>query len=302
VSRRARIRAAAAASVALVIGLLLASGVVPNTFSLWEAEATNAGSVYGGGWIPAPAGANATTVGGASNSTVTLSWTTAGVSAGEPNPNPVTGQQLQIADGGSGGSASCGTYGNEGSTLGATATSTTDSDGSGTVPVPDWWCYQVISTSASSWTSTPMTLPPARLLVPTSVQLSNGGSSGKIDSGDQIIITFNQNLASMSSVTVCFPGKSPNILFIGDSACHDNSDTYTIGEITGLSIGGGGQHWNSSSVVVSGTQMTVTIGSGGQTTAVTGTGTFTAGSGVQSPGGTYACTAASCTATTSGSF
>jgi hypothetical protein len=301
VSRRARIRAAAAASVALVIGLLLASGVVPNTFSLWEAEASNAGSVYGGGWIPAPGGANPTTVGGATNSTVTLSWTTVGVNASEPHPNPVTGQQLQIADGGSGASASCGTYANEGSTLTATASSTTDSGGS--VPAADWWCYQVISTSATSWTSIPLTLSAARLLVPTSVVLHNGGTSNLLDSGDTITITFNQNVTGIpASLSVC-QQKNTQGIFIGDSTCKNPSDAYSIGLLKGIS-GGASVGAVSASASVSGAVVTVTITGTGLPTSGSG-GTLTASTSITTTGGLGACNSASsptCTGVASGSF
>jgi hypothetical protein len=305
VSRRARIRAAAAASVALVVGLLLASGVVPNTFSLWEAEATNAGSVYAGGWIPAPAGAHAPTIGGASNSTVTLSWTTAGGSAAEPNPNPVTGQQLQIADGGSGASASCGTYGNEGSALTATATSTTDSGGS--VPAADWWCYQMISTSATSWTSNPTTFTPTRLLVPTSVQFV-GNANGKIDSGEQIVITFNQSVGASSvpiNNGICQvkgATTATSSLIIGYSGTCGPGSSYSIGKVTNILQGPTGGF--TASVSASGAQVTVTATNKG-TTVGTG-GTFVAASSVTaSSGSPAACTSGSgptCTVTPSGAF
>ena len=53
-SRRARNRAAAAAAVALVAGILLAGGQVSGAFALFTGETTNKASTFSGGWIPAP--------------------------------------------------------------------------------------------------------------------------------------------------------------------------------------------------------------------------------------------------------
>jgi hypothetical protein len=289
VTRKARIRATAAASVALIVGLLLASGVVPNTFALWQAEATNAGSVFAGGWIPPPAPIS-DSVTGASNNQVQLSWTS-GHSATEPNPNPVTGQQLQIADGGSSGSASCGSYANEGSALSATATSTTD--GGGSVPIADWWCYRMVSTSATAWTSSG-TFSPIRLFVPTSVAISCSGTGcdGQPDSGDTIVITFNQNVTLSGSPTgLCLEATSLAIA-IGYSSCSDGVQG-SVGTISGLSFvkKTGGVTAN---ISASGNQVTVNVTASGSK-QVTGVGSFTAGSAVtSSSGGLAACTSAPC--------
>ena len=238
-SRRARIRAAAAASVALVIGLLLASGVVPNTFSLWQAEATNAGSVYGGGWLPPATTSGASlSVTGSNNDQVSLSSWTSGYYQTEPNPNPVTGQELEIADGGSSSSTGCpattsGSWADE-AALGQTASSATDS-GASAPTFTDWWCYQIVSTlTGTSWRSVPTTLGSIRLLVPTGVSYN---STGKIKSGTTITITFNQNItySGAASVAVCTWSTTDSVL-IGDTGCAASSDTPTVGRLNGGSV------------------------------------------------------------------
>jgi len=239
VSRRARIRAAAAASVALVIGLLLASSVVPNTFSLWQAESTNTGSVYAGGWLPPATTSGASlSVTGSNQDQVHLSSWTSGYYQAEPNPNKVDGQELEIADGGSAASAGCpahtGAGWNDEAALGQTDSSATDS-GANSPAFTDWWCYQIVSTLAgTSWRSVPTTLGSIRLLVPTGVSYN---STGKIKTGTTITITFNQNItySGAGSVTVC-TWSTTNSVLIGDAGCAASSDTPTVGRLNGGTV------------------------------------------------------------------
>lgn len=311
-SPRARNRAAAAALVALVAGIVLAGGQVTGAFALFTSETQNQSSTFSGGWIPAPSSLSDSITGG-SNGTISLSWTS-GSSTTMPNgnSNPVTAQQLQIADGGGGGSASCGSYGNEGSQLGAAVTSTTDNLGS--VPAANWLCYQMVSKSgvggAGPWTSS-ATFPAIRLLVPVSIAFAeHGGHAGSIENTDTITITYNQNISqSPSSIRVCTFATS---ILLGDTSggCTGVGDGTSIGKVTSLTIGAS-LDFKTSSTSVSGAVLTITLGgeNNGTTgrTTVSGTGTFTpAGTGVtSSPGGINVCTSTSgptCTVSTSGSF
>jgi hypothetical protein len=310
VSRRARNRAAAAAAVALVAGIVLAGGQVTGAFALFTGETTNQASTFSGGWIPAPSSLSDSITGG-SNSTISLGWTS-GNSTTMPNgnSNPVTAQQLQLADGGSGGSASCGSYGNEGSQLGAAATSTTDNLGS--VPAANWLCYQMVSKSGSGgagpWTSS-ATFGAIRLLVPVSIVFT-GNSNGRIDSGETIKITFNQDVASSSvhiNNGICeVKGTSSNgFLILGYTGTCGAGASYQIGQISGITIQKAGS--DTASVSVSGPLVTITAtSSDAPSQGITTGGTFVASPTITaSSGSPAACTSASgptCTVSPSGSF
>ena len=315
-SPRARNRAAAAAVVALIAGIVLAGGQVTGAFALFTGETQNQASTFSGGWIPPPSNLSDSVTGG-SHSTISLTWTS-GNSYSMPNgnANPVTVQQLQLADGGGGGSASCGSYGNEGSQLAANATSTTDNLGS--VPAANWLCYQMVSKSGTGgtgpWTSS-ATFGAIRLLVPISVAFADpGGANGQMENGDTITITYNQNISqSPSSIRVCL-FTSGGTLLIGDTtgSCGGTGDATSIGKVTGLTVNipfGSSRAYGTSSTSVSGAKVTITLG-GGLTfflPTVSGTGTFTpAGTGVTAnPSGLNVCTSTSgptCTVSTGGGF
>lgn len=282
------------AAIALLGGLVLAVGTVTGTLAVFSADAGNMNGVVAGGWIPAPSGLS-DSVTGAMNDQLQLSWTS-GASAAQPSPNPVSGQQLQIADGGSGATASCGAYGNEGSALSAAATSVTD--GGGSVPVANWHCYQMVSLSSGSWTAS-AEFPAIRLLVPISV-VFGGNGNGKFESGETITITYNQDVAAPSiNKGVCqVKGTSANgVIVIGFTGTCSASAGYGIGKITGITVGKTGS--TAASVSVSGPVVTITATGGGQN--VTTGGTFVSAAAVTgSSGSPAACT--SCTVAPSGGF
>jgi len=299
VSRRARNRAAAAAAVALVAGIVLAGGQVTGAFALFTGETTNQASTFSGGWIPAPSGASSA-LAGSPYSQETLSWTS-GASTTMPNgnSNPVTGQTLQYADGGSGGSASCGSYGSfKSESAGTTSDSVTGTN------VADWWCFQVISTSAGPWTSAAATFTPRRLFVPNAaVTLTEaGGHSGQAENGDKIAIQYNQTPTNPGTIAVqvCSTGS----IYIGAAACGGSP---SVGVITGLTITSTVSYPSSTSSVA-GSTVTITLGgaSNGASgrTPESGTGSFTgSGSGVTSSGGQNVCTSSpTCSVSTSGHF
>jgi hypothetical protein len=299
VSTRARSRAAAAAVVALVAGIVLAGGQVTGAFALFTGETQNQSSTFSGGWIPAPSGASSATA-GSPYSQVTLTWTSGSTTTmPNGNPNPVTGQTIQYANGGGGGSASCGSYGSfKTESAGTTSDSVTGSD------IASWWCFQVYSTSAGPWTSAAVVFTPRRLFVPSAAVTLTDAGGGHVnfsENGDRIAIPYNQtptNVASLA-VQVCSNGS----IYIGAAAC---SGTPSVGLITGMSINST-VSYPSSTGSVAGSTLTITLGGANNgvsgRTQVQGTGSFTSGSGVTSTGGQNACTASpTCSVSTSGDF
>lgn len=297
--RKARIRIAVASFAVLMLGGALTIGVVPGAGAVFTADTANPDSTAAGGWIPAPTGLATPAPAGYGAS---FTWTS-GASAASPSPNPVTGQQLWGASGGSGGSASCGTYALTASMPGPTTTSYTDAGSSGNNG--DWWCYEMESTSAGSWTSDAVTFTPVRVgLYPISVVFAGNGD-GKIDNGDTITITFNQDVATPAiNKGICqVKGTSSNgDLILGFTGSCSGTAAYAIGKIAGITVNKTGS--TAASVTTSGSVVTITVTASGQ--KVSGSGTFTSSTSVTSTvGSAQACTSASaptCTVTTSGSF
>jgi len=287
-------RAVGLSALLIVLSLALGYVHVGGTFAIWDGETTNAGSAFAAGWVgpatsigtPAPSGYGAS-----------LTWTPG-------TDGPVTGQELDSVDGGTGASASCGTYG-----LAATMSSATTSSytASGTSAANGhWWCYRLVSTSATAWTAS-ATFAPVRVgLIPTAVAFANGATatSGTIDAGDTITIAFNQNVTTVSGSNVCvFSGASgAGAILIGDTTCSSAAtDAYTIGRLTGLTIGGSGSQSLTATISAAGTQVSVAVTQTGPT--VSGTSTFTASTGItSSTGSAAACTAANCLVTATGGF
>jgi hypothetical protein len=289
---RAALRQAARLSV-LLIALSFGLGYlhVGGTFAIWDGATTNASSPLEAGWIPPPTNlATPAPVGYGA----TLTWT-AGAS-------PATGTKVSSADGGTAASASCGTYGSA-----TTVTSPTTVSGTSAAN-GHWWCYQLASASATAWQSKTAAFTPVRVgLYPVSVAIANGRNSGSLDSGDTIKIVFNQNIASVSGTKVCtFAGASgTGAVLIGDSTCSNSAtDSYTIGKLTGVSVGGSGSQSRNATISRSNATISVSVSQNGQT--VTGTATFTASTSVTSSvGSAQACTSASaptCKAVATGGF
>lgn len=296
-NRKARTRAAAAALLALVACGILAFGQFSGTFAIFSAETENQADVAQGSWIPAPA-AGSIAIGGTGNSQAVMSWT-AGGAASTPSPNPVTGQKVLFADGGGNASANCpsGTYPTTADTIG---NGTTNSDALTGSPFTDWWCYQVMSTSAGSWTAGPATFGAVRPLVPLSVTFSGDGN-GNLGSGDQIVITFNQNVSLSGSPSGVCTDATNNTIAIGYSSCSAGTHG-SVGTVTGLSFikfttG------LSATITASGTTITATVTSSGKSVATQAGESFTAGpADIASTGGWAACTVAACQPSPSGSF
>jgi hypothetical protein len=283
---KARRWVAAAALLLLVAGGALAYGQTSGTFALFSAETKNPNGIFQGGWIPPIATATSSLVASGSFNQVQLSWTTG---TNPPSGNPITGYSVEYADGGSGGSASCGSYGAF-STPASSPVSVTGTN------ISDWWCYRIHATSATVWTSQTVAFTPQRLFVPIStVVLTNGGgTAGSIEQGDTIQITFNQAPSNPGTITVS-TNSAAGTVTIGN-----------VGTISGLTVGAN-KSYDVSTSSVSGSQLTITLGASNngnahKPTTVGGLpGTFTGGS-FTSSGGQNVCTAAACNASTSGSF
>lgn len=296
-SRKARTRAAAAALLALVAGGTLAFGRLGGTYAIFSAETENQNAVAQGSWIPAPT-AGSISIGGAGNGQAVMNWTAGGL-ASSPSPNPVSGQKILFADGGSGASAACpgGTYSTTADTIGNGTTQTDSLTGS---PFTDWWCYQVMSTSASNWTAGPSTFGAVRPLVPTSVAFSGNGN-GNLDTGDRIVITFNQNVSLSGGPSGVCTDATNNRIAIGYSTCAAGTQG-TVGTVTGLAFikktAGLG-----ATIVAAGNQITATLTTNGKNVTTQAGEVFTAGSAdVASTGGWTACTVGACQPSPSGSF
>ena len=298
-NRRARTWAAAAALLLLLAGGTLAFGQVTGTFAIFNAVVENPGNILTGGWVPKPSGTSSSPSTSGSYSTATLNWT-----AGA-NP-PVTSQTLQYANGGSGGSASCpsagsGSYGSFSTpAAGANTASVTGSN------LSNWWCFEINSVDGN-WTTDYVTFAGVRILVVQSIALNNGtgGTAGKMENGDQIVITYNQpvNVGSTVDVEAC---ASTNTIVVG-GACG------TAGSFG--SIGGGSlsvnkaKSFGTSVVTGSGSStITITLAGSSSTTAVSGAGTFTpAGTGAvatanTSEGPCSSTSSPTCTVGSSGDF
>ena len=288
-SPKARTRAAAAALVLLVAGGALTYGQVSGTFAIFNAEVENQSNVLAGGWVPAPSATASAVPTSSPYQQVALTWT-----AGA-NP-PVTGQTILYADGGTGASASCGSYTSFSSPApGIASSSVTGTD------ISDWWCFEIKS-SVNTWSTDPVTFTARRILVPTSVTLINkavGGTAGTMEAGDSIKIIYNQAVNVGATVTV---NSCANTIVIG-GAC---GATGTIGTITGFTTIAHARTFASSTITGSGTTtVTITL-VGAQTTTLTGGGTFTAsgtGALLTSNASEGVCsTSPTCSASSSGDF
>jgi len=317
VSQKARKRAAAVALVALIAGGALAYGQVSGTFAIFNAETENPNSAALGSWIPPPT-LTSTALNGSPYATEHLVWVS-GNSTVMPGAaaNPVTGQALLYADGGSAAAAVCpaagsGSYASFTPSPVLTATSTT-SDVTGT-NVPDWWCWELQSTSTSAttsgaWTSDYKAFTSAqskRLFVLTGFSQNNtGGTLDKAENGDQIVLTFNQNRGVIGAgngtvnVRICNTGT----ILVSTAAIGSCAVTPNIGAITGQTISTNRNCTGSTTTGNGTTTLTITlVACGGNSSVGAGTATFTVtGTGLAATAGTNLCSSTSapdCRATT----
>ncbi|MCW2965840.1 MAG: hypothetical protein JWO17_3092 [Actinomycetia bacterium] len=270
--RHSALRRAVGAGVVLAAcALLLGNSVIGTTFALFNGETANANSAFAGGWIGAPSAATAT----ASGYDVGLAWTPG-------THGPVTGQQLYGVDNTT--SSNCSMAYSLLATMALASTAAyTDSSRGTAANNGNWFCYRLVSTSATSWTSS-LDLSAVQLgLVTTGVQITNGGGTANtIQKNDTIKLTFNQrtNLGT-GNIKVCV--YTTGAILLGDTqsgnACGTAADGFTVGKLTmaGATIASG-VAYNSSTVALSTSApwtMTITLAGTNGTSAMTGTPTWT---------------------------
>ncbi len=284
-SRRARNRAAGAALVAFVVGVVLASGQVTGTFALFTAETENQNSAFAGDWVAAPTGLGAPST--PAGLGATLTWTHA--------THGVAGQEIWYADHGTTNNCTSVTY--SGLVTGASLSATANTITAATSPndqVPsgsngNYICYEIRSTHNTWYTSGDFSAFQVGL-VPKTIAF-NGTGTGFMVSNNTFTITFNQNFSySSGNITVTATLGNPGTVTLG-----------ALGTISGGNITKGGSCANSTVTGSGTTTMLITLKNcptGGSRIAVTagGTGTYTgAGAGVtSSTGGVSQCTNANC--------
>jgi hypothetical protein len=260
------LRRAVSALVALAaIGLLLGNGVVGTTFALFNGETTNAGSAFAGGWVGAPSAATATATG----YDVALAWT-----AG--THGPVTGQQLYGVDNTTNSNCTGAAYALLATMASATTAAYTDASRGTAVNNGDWYCYQLVSTSATSWTA-PLSLAAVQLgLVTTAVQITNNGTANRIQSGDTIKLTFNQRTTvGTANIRVCVFTNGTILLGDTTAGCTASTDTYTVAKlvVTGATIPTAINFGSSTVTRTTTSPFTMTISLAGSATVANMTGT-----------------------------
>jgi hypothetical protein len=217
-------RAVSAGVVLAAIALLLGNGTVGTTFALFNGQTQNANSAFAGGWIGAPTLGTATAVG----YDMSLAWTPG-------THGPVTGQQLYGVDNATNSNCTGAAYSLLTTTPAFTASTAAYTDASrGTAANNgNWYCYQLVSTSATNWTA-PFSLAAVQLgLVTTAVQITNGGgNANRIQTGDTIKLTFNQRTTvGTANIRVCV--YTNGTILVGDTqaACTASTDTYTVAKL-----------------------------------------------------------------------
>jgi hypothetical protein len=264
-------RAATAYVIAIGTVALLSGGLIGSTFALFTAETTNNASTFAGGWIDPPTLLTPTP----SGYTMGLTWVPG-------THGPVTGQQLYGVDNANTSSCTGVTYTAIGSAMTAALAAYTDTSRGTAANNGDWFCYQLTSTSATSWTASGV--QPVQLgLVATSIGWTDASAPltpGTLTNGDKLTITFNQktNLAASGTISVC--ARTTGGIRIGATAGCSNTIGVNIGVISGGVVGANKNFTSSGFVTTAAAPFTLTItfgGSGGGTpgTSFSGTSTFT---------------------------
>jgi hypothetical protein len=279
------------------VSLVLSTGVVGSTDALFNGETQNAASSFAGGWIDAPSALTAA----ASGYDVALGWTPG-------THGPVTGQQLNGVDNGTVSNCTGAAYAPVATVSSATAAYTDASRGT-LANDGNWFCYQLVSTSATVWTA--QAAQQLQLgLVTSGIALANVGTNNRINANDTITLTFNQktNFAASGTTKVCvFPTKITVGDTTGGTSCNVG-DGYNIGSITGVTIGASRVYRLSTYTTTTSSpwRMTITlVGSGSASYA--GTATFTPSATILSAATTHQATmcttaAATCQPTTTTHF
>lgn len=265
-------RAVGAAIVLAAAALLLGNNVIGTTLALFNGETSNANSAFAGGWVGTPSAATATATG----YDVGFAWTPG-------THGPVTGQQLFGVDNGTSSNCTGAAYASLATFASASTAAYTDASRGTLANDGNWFCYQLVSTSATSWTA-PLSLSAVQLgLVTTAVQITNVGTANRIEKNDTIKLTFNQrtNLGT-GNIKVCV--YATGVIQLGDTSsgggCAASPPAgYTVGKLTlaGATIPSA-LNFTSSTVALSTSApwtMTITLAGTNATANMTGTPTWT---------------------------
>lgn len=291
VHRRSRrgIRASTIALVLLVVTLgLVVTGrtVVGSTYSILNAETVNSGSTFADGSLGVPTNLQAVPTG----ANIDLSW-----GAGS------NGNQYDVLSYDAGATASCPSPGSSSySILTPPATTTSFTDTPSTSTYGDHYCYEVENAFGTSWTSvndgsgTTNTNPIASVqagFVASAITIANGGNTtgcaantfgtaGRLDCGDQIVVTFNQQPTVTTVAGVCVTTTSSAFeLDLGVTSC---GATPTLGKLVASSgsVTNSGIYYPATATLSATAPWTLTI-----TVGASSTGTYTSfstGSGTPS--------------------
>jgi hypothetical protein len=264
------------------VALVLSTGGVGETFAIFNAETQNAGSVFAGGWIDPPASVVVTP----SGYDVGFAWTPG-------THGPVTGQKLNGVDNAANPSCS-GASVVLLATMASTSTATyTDSSRATPLTNGHWFCYQLVSTSATAWTGVYNAAVQIGLAT-TAISIANGtvSTNNSVDVGDKITLTFNQktNLAASGTKKVCV--VAPSTIILGDTTGGTScaaGDAFNVGKITGVTVAST-QPFATSTFTTSTTApwtMTITLAGTGTASAASGTATFVPSATIQSNASTH---------------
>jgi hypothetical protein len=249
---------------ALLAAIASSAAVATVAYASFTSTRTAAGGAISTRNLLAPGSLTATP----SGHNVAVSWT-----AGSNG----SGYKLLAAANGASSNCSAASFAN----LTATA-SLTYTDSGRYTPQGMYECYQV-ETTYNSWYSVSGNPTAAAQLgfVAAGVAVTNGGGAGKLDTGDTVVVTYNQavNTATGPSATdnVC-TDTGTNTIVLGSTGAGTTCATgpVTLGTITGITVNKKSRYaatwtWNAAH-----TALTITIGANtaGSAANITGTGSF----------------------------
>ena len=250
-----------AAVVALSVAALTRSaGAVTNALT------TNPGNDFKTTALYAPTGLTATP----SGHNVALTWT-----AGQNG----SGYSVQGVSNGTSNNCSAAVY----SAVGTSATTSYTDTGRFT-PQGTYFCYQVLTSYGSNWTSVqsnPTAVAQIGVVI-TSVVIANGGVAGKIDPGDTVAVTFNQPINTAtgpaSTQNVCWTNTATIMIGVtASSGACATTETLSLLKLTAGTSSANGRYnatwaWSNGNKT-----LTMTVGSTKQAGGVSNTsGTWTA--------------------------
>ena len=288
-------------ALAVVAAVALGAGFGGGTSASLAGETDNPGSLWAFTALYAPTGLAAAP----SGHDVSLGW-----SAGTNG----SGYSVLGVANGSSSNCSSASFATIGSASGLTYTDTGRYTPQGT-----YFCYQV-KTSYSSWTSVNSNPTAAAQIgvVVASVVALNGGTAGRLDTGDKITVTFNQAITTASGPsgtnTVC--SVSGATIMVGTTTTLGSCGTgeaLNLGRLTGGTSAANGRWFATWAWSGGNTVLTVTLGlrtSGSSNVTTSGTWTFnpttTAAKLLSATGSFHTCDTntggGSCLPTMTGSF